>query len=579
MLHNISAVDDMSEEGHPFFCVKLDDGKDQVVTTRNIVKLEKNKDTPISVTEAIDGIWKTLSIENCHITADVLRLVFDYENVLKEEETFSHLISQKCGNDADKSAPITMELACQSLLPCKTNDLLEHFVKSKLGVLLLRDMVNVSQYRHRRPLPLACSVLKALDRQYIESPYSCCYVTGINLEVIDTNKTGKYVRSKPKFVYGKNELLQTANADIPTQKQFDEANVKGSDTFYTYGQILSCRLGHMGDYADSEEEFQRKKQSIEQRWSERESYATLAGQTFSKPKWYDSYAGTRELTQAKYKLVLSDAPSLSVFSTLSAMKRNVITFLYMAMVFREFSCDHGDTISKEDLKWMGQKFSRYFINDETLQKSYKAPIRIPHSKRSTYMKIDDLVFHMRNGPVLRMDERKKLLEKGVTEELVGRAENLQNKVYKHVDILNIYSKLPLTEKERQSLSGDGEERDSLVVVPFTLGSYQEMSVCKSTIKFIGGIKERINYYEMPVWVAKSSLLYERSTKEASRILSSGKRLHQDEAVADAKEMVYTLLSNGYLLDEACNMLSLSDKAKEELRCETEGEPPQKKKRC
>ena len=172
IIHNISAVETNTEEGHAFFSVKCENGKEYIITSRNILSLEKNESTPQEVLSAISFIWKTLSIENCHITPEVLKLVFDYENVLKEEETFSKLISEKGGNDADKSAPITTKMVCQSLLQSKTNDMVEHFIKSKLGILLLRDMVNVTQKRTRRQIPLALSVIKALDRQYIESPFS-----------------------------------------------------------------------------------------------------------------------------------------------------------------------------------------------------------------------------------------------------------------------------------------------------------------------------------------------------------------------------------------------------------------------
>lgn len=576
MLHNISPVDGGFEEGNPFFSVKCDDGKEQVVTTHNIVPLERNSKTPSAVHQAIEGIWDTLSIDNCHVTPPVLRLVFDYGN---EEGTFSQMLSQ-CNNDADKLAPIAMEMACQPLLPSQTNDLMEHFIKSKLGIFLLRDMVNIAVSHHRRPLPLASTVLKALDRQYIESPYSCCYVKGICMDVVEMKKTAKYVRSKPRFVYGKNDFFQTATADVPCEKQFEEVNSRGCDTFYTYGQILSSMLGHMGDFVESEEEFQRKKEHIEKRWVERESYATMAGQSFSKPKWYDSYAGMRDLSPAKYKLVLTAAPSLSIFSALSSMKRNIITFLYMAMAFREFSCSHRDVIKEEDLKWMGQKFSRYFINDETLVKSYKSPLRLPHSKRSPYMKIEELVFHMTTGATFKFGESKKLMEKGVKEDVISIAEKMKDRAYKNMAILNVYSSLGLSESERCSLSTDGIDRDSVVLLPITLGSYEEMSGSKNTIKFIGGIKDRIGFYEMPVWVAKSTLLYEKLIKESVMTLSSGKRVHQDEAVADARQMVHTLLSNGYPFGEVCNMLSLSEKDIEYMRCEVEnGEQPHKKQCC
>lgn len=578
IIHNISAVETTTEEGHPFFSVKCSNGKEQVITSRNILSLEKNEQTPQEVMSAISFIWKTLSIENCHVTPDVLRLVFDYENVLREEKTFCNLISEKGGNDADKSAPITTKLVCQSLLQCKTNDVVEHFIKSKLGILLLRDMVNVTQKKTRRQMPLSASVIKALDRQYIESPFSCCYVNGVKIEVMDTKNMAKYIRSKPKFVYGTNDFLQTANADVPTQKQFDEANSKGTDTFYTYGQVLCSRLGHIGDYTESEDEFKRKKLLIEQRWAERENYANLSGGSFSKPKWYDSYAGTKEVTQAKYKLVLTDAPPLSVFSSLSAMKRNLITFVYMSIAFKEFSCTNGEVFKEEDLQWMGQKFSRYFINDETLLKTYKTPLRLPFSKRSPYLKIEEFVFQRSNSGSLKNGERQKLLERGLKEEVVSTVEKIDDRSYKSLDLINVYSKLNLTEKERQSLTGDGEERDSIVLVPVTLGSYEELSTCRSTTKFISGIKDRVNYYEMPTWVAKSSLLYEKLTHQLTRTLSSGKRLHNTEAIADAKELAYKLLSNGYDVDDVCNMLSLSDNMKEEVLSGIEDEPLQKKHR-
>jgi len=579
IIHNISAVETNTEDGHAFFCVKCANGTEQIITSRNILSLEKNVNTPEEVLSAINFIWNTLSIENCHVTPEVLRLVFDYEHVLKEEETFSKFISQKCGNDADKSAPITMKMVCETLLQCQTNDVLEHFIKSKLGILLLRDMMNVTQTKNRRQIPLAHSVIKALDRQYLESPFSCCYVKGINIEVMDTKKNVKYIRSKPKFLYGKNDFLQTANADVPSQKQFDEANCKGTDTFYTYGQVLSSTLGHIGDYTESEEEFKRKKLLIEQRWTERENYASLLGQSFNKPKWYDSYAGTKEVTQAKYKLVLTDAPPVSIFSSISAMKRNLITFLYMALAFREFSCQNGEKITEEEMKWMGQKFSRYFINDETLLKTYKTPLRLPSSKRSPYMKIEEFVFQMIKGNVFKNGERQKLLERGVKEEVLAVAEKIVDRSYKSLDLLNVYSKLYLTEKERLSVTADGDERDSILLVPLTLGSYEELTGCRNTTKFISGIKDRVNYFEMPLWVAKSTLLYEAFSKETSRTLSSGKRLLNKEAAADAKELAYKLLASGYEIEDVCNMLSLSDTLKEELLEEMEEEPSHKKQRC
>jgi hypothetical protein len=584
MMHNISPVEGGFEAGHPFFSVKCEDdkeGKEYVISTHNIVNLERDPATPRVVRQAIEGIWDTLSVDNCHLTPSVLRLVFDHGNEKEEEgreRSFSQMLS-RCNNDADKLAPIAMEMACQSLLPSETNDLLEHFVKSKLGIFLLRDMVNTAVCHHRRPLPLASTVLKALDRQYIESPYSCCYVKGIRLDVVDTKKTGKYIRSKPRFIYGKNDFFQTATADVPCEKQFEEANSRGGcDTFYTYGQVITSTLGHMGDFVESDEEFQRKREHIEKRWTERESYATKTGHSFCKPKWYDSYAGMREMSQAKYKLVLTNAPSLSIFSALSSMKRNILTFLYMATAFREFSCTHGDVIKDEDMKWMGQKFSRYFINDETLVKSYKSPIRLPQSKRSAYMKIEELVFHFNGGATFKVGEPKRLMEKGVRDDVISTGEKTKDRVYKNIDILNVYSSLGLSESERCSLSSDGVERESVVLIPMTLGSYEEMAGSKNTIKFTSGLKDRIGFFEMPVWVAKSTLLYDKLNKESFMTLSSGKRVHQEEATTDARRMVHTLLANGYPFEEVCNMLSLSEKEIELMRGELEnGQKPMKKK--
>ena len=74
MIHNISAVETTKKEGHPFLSVTCSNGKQQVITPRNIVSLEKNEKTPEEVMSDISFITKTLSIENCHVTPDELKL-------------------------------------------------------------------------------------------------------------------------------------------------------------------------------------------------------------------------------------------------------------------------------------------------------------------------------------------------------------------------------------------------------------------------------------------------------------------------------------------------------------------------
>jgi hypothetical protein len=82
------------------------------------------------------------------------------------------------------------------------------------------------------------------------------------------------------------------------------------------------------------------------------------------------------------------------------------------------------------------------------------------------------------------------------------------------------------------------------------------------------LKDRIGFFEMPLWVAKSTLLYDKWNNESVMTLSSGKRVHRDdEATTDARHMVHTLLANGYPFEEVCNMLSLSEKEIELMRGE------------
>ena len=600
IVHNLVPVNEnsLTEDGNAsFFTVKhcfgiceKEETKLFQISPHNIIELEKDKNTPKSILTVIAGIWDTLSIENCYVTPEVLRLVFDFEKVLKEEGTFTQFIARRCGNDPDKAALLTMNMACELLLPCKTKDFLEYFIKSKLGILLLRDMVNIKTStcltkRTKRP-SLASSVVKALDRQYLESPISSCYVKNITLEVLELKNKARYVRTRPRYQFGTNSLFQTASADLPTREQFDMVNGRDLNfAMYTYGEIMACMLSHVGDFCASDEEFQKKKQLIEQKWTDRANFATNAGQTFVKPKWYDSYAGTKELSAGKYKLILTEVPShMSVFSTLSAMKRNLITFLYMALVFKEFSTETANkqeaTHLESDLKFMGQKFPRYFINTESLSAAYKTPLKIPKTKRSPYMKLEELVFYNKSssGSIgSHLLGRKKLSNKGMALDLIEnikRVEEIENKMYKHVDVLNVYSKLSLTEKERQALGNDMVDKNSLVLVPMTLGSYLDLNEIGSNVKFISGIQSRIGYQETPLWIAKSSLLYEKCNQDSECTLSSGKRIREDEVKADAKELVYTLMKSGHTMEEACNMVSLCPAEMDDFVCE---EPLSKKR--
>jgi len=93
-----------------------------------------------------------------------------------------------------------------------------------------------------------------------------------------------------------------------------------------------------------------------------------------------------------------------------------------------------------------------------------------------------------------------------------------------------------------------------------------------------GLKDRIGFFEMPLWVAKSSLLYDKLNKDSFMTLSSGKRVHREDAVTDARRMVHTLLANGYPFEEISNMLSLPEKEVELMRVELDdGQKPAKKK--
>jgi hypothetical protein len=553
----------------PFFTVKQlnENGDDASLTIspNNILNLENDRSQPDMIQSIISGIYDALTIDNCYVTAEVLRKVFDFEHVLSEEKTFTHFAKETCGNDPDKAGILMMKMACEQVLSVEKDDLLEYFVKSKLGILLLRDMINIKFAKgmssRKKKTSLSKSVIKSIERQYLESPLSSCYVKKVEVETIDHKNKAKYIRTRPKFHFQMNTLFKNATADLPTKEHFDSINRKDwNNSMYVFGEIIACMLGHTGDYCSSDAEFQKKKQVIEQKWNDQANYAMSTGKTYTRPKWYDTYAGTREISTAKYKLILEEVDShMSIFSTLCAMKRNIVTLLYMLKVFILATTNGKECNMTEELKLMAQKFPRYFINAESLCTTYKTPVKIPKASRSPYFKIEELMFynsplgakHARNAKFFHIGLSKDMKEKIIS------TEEKELKKYKNLDVLNVYSKLSLTESERLALGNDTEEKHSLALLPLSLGSYQNCHEVCNNVKFTCGIQSKVGYQDTPTWIAKATLLYEKFNQDVERTLLSGKRIREEDAKADAKEMVYLLMKNGHTMEEACKMVSLS----------------------
>lgn len=564
--------------GRAFFSIKHEN---EIVDLfcKNIYELYENSKTPESVKSIIDSIWDVLEIPGCYVTAEILKKVFDFQS---NEENFSNIFCNKdlsLGKTANQAHILVKEKLFNS---GNANDkaelLLQNFIHSKLGILLLRHMIDLPAVTMKELDDNLLSVksLDSIDKLFLKSPYCNFYVNNIEVDLLQVkDKKNKYFRTRPIYSFAKKRIL---NEEVESD-QYDKKFLPS--ICYVYGNVLASYMGHTGNFYIDEEEFESRKHSICSAWNNRENYMKRKGNLYSTPKWYDSYAGANNLKDAKYQLILSDAPPNSIYSTLSAMKRNLIMFLYICRLHISYI---GNLNGKfEDLlENMAESIIQYFI-PTTFS---KCPMKMSNTSKSQYIKFEESV--LRAGIDINIDcwlehlERKGLDDRKFHE--LQKISKSGDSCYQNIKMINCLSGRELPENDRLSLSKQNmsksghDESDSLAIVPMMLYSYlNTMDASDRRSKIVAGIATQISPFQnsmTPVFICKSSLLYGKKV-----LLEESNTKSADEDLQKIIDQVELLCKKGYTTDESFQLLSLTDYECELVKAmlENDDEEPNRKK--
>ncbi len=520
----------------------------------NLVELERDPTTPDRVRSTIEGIWDCLSVEDCFVTPDLLRKVLDraYEN-----GSFIDLVA-KCTTKGK------LGLAVRNLVSKGTKrkggDLLESFLNSNLGIMMLRHIIDLpwQNMRQMKQNVIGEESINALDRSFLESPTCCLYVKGLTCSLLGNGQTqSAYMRTKPRFKFGIPSLFNRSDSCLPQQTSILGVNEAKTDHCYIYGQMTSGFTGFLGNLYSDAQEFAARKDAIVDAWNNRESFAKQSGNQYIQPKWYDNYAGQDSLTKASYHMVVLDAPPHSKLSTLAAMKRNIILFLCMCKGYLACEDRVGNNDEEDFLEDMAEAIGQYFISGINGMTGTKCPLRVSSSTKSPYMKMEESVVGKHGASYGSRHWVSKLQRMGVSKEKIQMFEQLTEGGYHHIPFVNVLSGVSLTERERVSLNDPQEESDSLVVVP--LSPYAYMSIPNTTgepPKLIGGIRYQLSPFQnmvTPVYVCKSSLLYGRKNLAEAE---HGSMIEED--VRKISQRVMMLCGSGMSREEAFSILSLDE---------------------
>ena len=543
--------------GRALFSIKYENGMVDLFC-KNIYEIYEDSKMSKSVKCIIDSIWDILEIPGCYVTTEILKKVFDFQS---HDESFSKIFCNKdlsFGKTANQAHMLVKEkLFNLGNANDKAELLLQNFIQSKLGILLLRHMIDLPAVTMKELDDNLLSVksLDSIDKLFLKSPYCNFYVNNIKIDLLQVkDKKNKYFRTRPIYSFAKKKIL---NEEIESD-QYDKKFLPS--ICYVYGNILASYMGHTGNLYLDDEEFESRKHSICSAWNNRESYMKRKGNFYSIPKWYDSYAGVNNLKDAKYQLILSDAPPNSIYSTLSAMKRNLIIFLYICRLHISFIGNLNEKL-EDLLENMAESIIQYFL-PTTFS---KCPMKMSNTSKSPYIKFEESV--LRTGIDINIDCWLEHLErKGLDDKKLHELQKIHKNgdiCYQNIKMINCLSGRELPENDRLSLSKQNitktgqDESDSLAIVPMMLYSYlNTMDASDRRSKIVAGIATQISPFQnsmTPVFICKSSLLFGKK-----KMFEESNSKSEDEDLQKVIGQIEMLCKKGYSKEESFQLLSLTD---------------------
>ena len=543
------------------------EGDVREIYTSNLLDLERDPDTPLQVREFVSGIWDALALPGCSIDADLLRRVMDFGSSGGEgsgdfwDRTFD--IREQGNKIAKQAGKWVATVGAEVPSPVAgTGDLLGKFFRSKLGVLLLRGMLNLSSV-WTDPLKtgkLPRLLLDSMDRQFTSSPVCCLYVRDLEVEILPPSAGKSSMRSSLKTRREVPGLMEQFAVSVPSREQLEKA---AGDAFLVYSQLSAGYVGCIGDFYSGSDVFEARKRSIEDKWKAAMTREHHAGQgpSRSKYKWFDNFAGTDDLSKAATRMVLTDCPPVSLWATLSNVKRNLVCLAYLCKVFEascrdKRSCQYsGSTTEEEILVEMAEFVCSFFTEDGSLALTHNFPLRMSKQSRTPYLTVKDYIVKTVGG-MGSMRFLKKVNDLGLTDQgLTKFLTKLENSTCVHVPFYNGLSMSEMDHSERELLTETGhEDHKSLVLVPIRLSSY-EMNSCT---KFSSGIKTHYQKGCPGVIAGKASILFQRNESTAGFPLSAED--HTKELAVSFRIM----LDEGMTQDEATSAMSLSPQQKEKV---------------
>jgi len=550
---------------------------------RNLVDVERDPTSPAELKKIVHDVWTTLSTDDGIITSDLLR------HTLGGRSPGDILLSELVERNPNTTKQIqnAKSLSTQPSIASSNQHPLSVFFASKFGVMVLRhllDLPSQSMRQMKNPL-LGHMSIQALDKAFVEAPSSCLYIRSLSsASRKKQNKNYTYERLIPSYKYGMSPLLKDANESLPSEDDFHMLNATNPDYTYIYGQVRSGYLGYFGNLFTSNEEFEERKNAIKASMTARENYARKNNTSYKPYQMYDSYAGQRDMSKALYEAILLDAPSYSVHSTLSAMKRNLIMLVYIGLSYLEYRKSPPNDQQGEDIKEicedLGEAFLAYFrpSQGKKAQVSTRCPIKVAGASRRPYAKLEEKVMRWMDPDLRNKRWVEKLEGYGASREKLEVLEQMTDNTYHHLPIRNVLSGNDLMDGERHGLTDSFDEGDSLVMVPLQLNSYwdkQDMSGAPP--KVIGGMWTHSNPYQMkmvPTYVCKASCIYGR--KPGVEVESTEADKKDDKKIFD---LVKGLLDCGMTREETYQNLSLNEKQRRvisEMLDSKEDESPAKR---
>jgi hypothetical protein len=548
-----------TQNGRPL-CRLTCDGKTFDIGTGNMAEIERGNETPQQVKWFIGRIWETLALPGCSIDAELLRYIMDFESAWDGKTNFWDRTCdvREYGKKICKRAS---SWVLEEGIPSKSHDLMDRFFRSKLGILLLRGFIDLPSMfaPNMKGGKIPTLLLDSMDKQFTQSALCCLYVNNMTVE-LSCPTTGKSTtRGTVKFERSVPELLADFASEIPAPENLEKVP---PDAFMIYGQLLSGYVGCLGDFYSNSEEFEARKRSIEDKWKAASDRDQWTGQqTRNKHKWFDNFAGTDDFSKAALKMILTDCPPISLWASLSNIKRNLVCLAYMCKVFLTSVRDNRSSLyskgtdDSEVLSEMAEFVCSFFTEDASLALTHNFPLRISKQNKVPYLSIKDYTVKPIGG-LGSMQFLKRVQDLGVSaQSVMHMLPKIEGKSFLHVPFYNGLSKCEMSHQERVSLTDkSGDDNKSLVLVPIKLGSWEQNACCK----FSAGIKTGFGSFSpYGVYVGKSSVLFDKS--DGNTTTQSA-----DEKIRQLAESYKLILQEGMSSDEAASVLSLTLQQKEKV---------------